>query len=124
MKNLITTIPQALSIAVLLTASLEASSLKVYNMYDRPWRGMTYPLSNCGLGRQDCAVFPYQSIFNSQPVTFNLPGESIQEFYWKGILGPRYCITVNLEKDERATIELHGDGAYKFNGKMRYAREG
>lgn len=125
MKRIIAYMARAASFAIIIGGSLLASSLTVYNMYDRPWNGQTNPIAPCGTGRDDCAVFPYQSIFDTRAVTFNLPNKSIKEFYWKGLVGPRYVITVNLQENEHETLELYNDGGYKFKGKqIQYAKKG
>ena len=108
---------------LLLTLGLEASSLKIYNMHDLPIRGFTSPIADCGHGREDCVVFPYQSIINSHSVTFTLIDEGIQVFMWEGRIGPRYSAIVNLEKNEYATLEILGEGYYKFKGKKLYAEQ-
>lgn len=100
----------------------QAARLKVYNMSDRALHGFTSPVAPCEHGREDCSFFPYQSIFDSESVTFDVPGKGIEDFYWSGIIGPFYKIRVGLQKNEHATIELHGGSSYKFKSKrLQYA---
>lgn len=91
-------------------------------MSNQAMHGFTRPVVSCEHGKEDCSFFPYQSIFDSQSVTFDLPGEVIEDLYWRGIIGPFYKVRVGLQKDEHATIELHGGGSYKFkNKRIQYA---
>ncbi|MGE0010288.1 MAG: hypothetical protein AB7F19_07195 [Candidatus Babeliales bacterium] len=112
-----------ITLILLSAGSLLPASLKVYNRSDRAMSGFTNPQAFCRPGKDTCALFPYESLFHSHAVTFKLPGEKIQEFYWREIIGPHYYITVDLQKDEHATLKLYGQGAYKFKStRMQYAQ--
>lgn len=97
-------------------AYLCASTLKVYNMTDRPLFCYTKPFTACDNHADNCVVSPYQSIFHPHAKLLELQHESIEQFIWKGIVGPQYKAIVNLLQDEFATIEILDDGYYKFKG--------
>lgn len=121
MKNPYRSTLYAIGLAMLLSGSIYASRLKVYNMHYKLIRGFTNPLSRCDKVQDSCAIFPYVSIFKSNSVTYSLPNYGIQEFHWRGVIGARYKAVVNLEEHEHATLEVIGDGYYKFKGKKKYA---
>ena len=124
MKNRITQFIKFFMATLMLSGALQGSSLKVYNMHDLPLRGQTTPRSSCTEGRDECSIAPYQSIFNTQSVTYTLQGKGIRKFSWKSLIGPRYTITVDLKPNENAKLELYGGAAYKFKSKqMQRAQE-
>lgn len=96
---------------------MQASTLKIYNMTDAPIYCSTKPIAQCGSNSEYCIAKPYQSIFRPNILLFDLPDEGIKEFIWKRVGSLCYKAVVNLQYDEFATIEILGDGWYKFKGK-------
>lgn len=96
---------------------LQASTLKIYNMTDSPIYCSTKPVAECHSKDEYCIAKPYQSIFRPNILLFDLLDEGIKQFSWKRIGSPLYRVNVNLQYDEFATLEVLGDGYYKFKGK-------
>lgn len=102
---------------------MQASTLKIYNMTDKPIYCSTRPIAQCDSSDEYCIVKPYQSIFRPNILLFDLPYEGIEQLTWKRVGSRLYRAFVNLHDDEFATLTILGDGYYKFKGKKLYAEE-
>ena len=105
------------------TLHLQASTLKIYNMTDKPIYCSTRPIAQCDSSDEYCIAKPYQSIFRPNILLFELPYEGIEQLTWKRVGSRLYRAFVNLHDDEFATLTILGDGYYKFKGKKLYAEE-